>query len=127
MCFYLQSMESISLSSLNAQLLLAYLPSWPENQFMFNWRDYIFFYVLAKWEREGEKEQVRLSYVEMSLGGYLPHAKWILAANSPCQITLFSLLKSLFFLDNVTEVDVLQGNVHDHIRCIDMLIYYKIV
>ena len=94
---------------------------------MFNSRDYIFFCVFAKWEREGEREQVHLSHVKMSLSVYLPCAKWILAANLPCQIMLFSLLKSLFFLDNLTEVDVLQGNIHDHIKYIDMLIYYKIV
>lgn len=33
----------------------------------------------------------------------------------------------LFFLDNVTEVDVLRGKMHDHIKCVDVLMYDNIV
>lgn len=61
---------------LNAQLLLQDPPK-RKNQFMFNWRNDIFFCVLAKWEGEQERERFRLWYVKMSLCGSLPRPGWI--------------------------------------------------
>lgn len=47
-----------------------------------------------------------------------------LEANLYCQTMLISPTNSFIILDNVTEVDGLQEKIQDHIKCIELLMYY---